>query len=444
MDKLTYWYFWLGEVFMMSTAYFLAYAFFVKCVLLSVYCGLIYLAICGIRCVLKLNPRASYNLWYILLLSLPLSSFGWNDGLKVSLYSLYYSPVLRTSVCAFGFVWLGFMCFCLMRQFHSAVEIKKRLAQASTYVDTKGIAKQAANAATLSSGRFEILVVDFIRSPVSYGVFKRFILLPDDFEQKYTDAELYLLLLHEMTHIKHHDTVKLRFMGLAECFVPVLRAVSSRFRQDCEMLCDNRVIGIRGDDVDAYGELMIRECSAQAAIRGLSFSDSYHAVKCRIEALYSFKPIKRNGAALTMLIAATLLLSGAWLGSHGSDWLVMCDAFNTEFTVFLYGDREDMNGYMLSPISDSICQASDGHLYVDTLALLEMLRPYTDEGIKISAITFETDSYAISGEGIHGGETYAYTMPFAELEQTENRYFVKALRSRGTNEYIYLFISHWL
>ena len=67
--------------------------------------------------------------------------------------------------------------------------------------------------------------------------------LPQGDAQRYTSAERDLLLLHEMRHIKNHDTVKVQWLTIAECVVWTRRAMRKGFIRDSEILCNNQGLG---------------------------------------------------------------------------------------------------------------------------------------------------------------------------------------------------------
>lgn len=437
----------------LSPIIFLLLAALIKCLLISFYCGAIYCAVHVIKKLLrkKMSVRANYYTWYALLLSLPLSSMAWNDVIKLPLYQMYYTE-WRVLLCSVAFVLLLLVIGQLVAQIITTFRIKQSILQTKPYDDGRALELKAAIAMGLRPEHIHIVIADFVQSPVSYGMFRKVILLPTNYTTRYSDDELYLLLLHEMAHIKNHDTVKLQCIGIAECVYWVLRLFRKPFRRDSEILCDNRVMSIQAGGTNAYGHLLVKECSAQTAVKGIGFSDSYHTVKSRLEALSTFRPEKHKLALFTVAVAIVLMLSFGQSYRKPAEWLTLNPAFNLEFDIYVMvaeGEGEFVE-YSREPlISDdmgSIYVVTDGELRVDQLALWQALQPYREEGIDVAEVWFHSVNYVIDTNLTYLENYTERSLLGSELAQVneENRYYTSVLPMRGLTEMIYLAAAHWL
>ena len=84
--------------------------------------------------------------------------------------------------------------------------------------------------------------------PLCASYFYRFrshIYKPSDFEMAFTPEEQAMMLAHEKQHIAQHDPLLFRLLAIAECvfwFCPPVHKAATLFRQDRELLCDERVL----------------------------------------------------------------------------------------------------------------------------------------------------------------------------------------------------------
>lgn len=493
---------------------FLLLTFMVKCLLISLYC----LAIFGVLWLIKhiakdrLSVRANYYSWYLLLLSFPLSRLAINDGMKLFFYDIFFRSasfditpesvemmMLITDIL-FSFrpflfiatlLWLMVVAIKYVRQVMTNIRLNRDINRQAQFHDKDGLKQKAAAAFVLRADKINIVAAAFIHSPVSYGIFRKTVLLPTDYNERYSTKELYLLLLHEMGHIKNHDTVKLQFIDILQCFIWPLRFMKKYFVRDSEILCDNRVLGVE-DECDAYGELMLRECSTKHVVRGLAFSDSFHTLKSRIEAIYSHAPEVHRIALLSVIVALTLCASAVSAAGHPASWLketredstINYDESRFEVSI-LYFDPEigsgiyGMPGYMTPSLSSgevveesstdstevaqnaetlamqSTYQYSDGELIVDKLTLYQYIMPYIEDGYEIIDVTFttlqpryvDTSRKSLFSESAGAGSLgkRLYSLPISELEQAtqENRYASFSCEETW-EERMYLFVAHWL
>lgn len=97
--------------------------------------------------------------------------------------------------------------------------------------------------------------------PAVTGVLRPRILLPADFEWRYTVQEQDLVLQHERLHVRRGDLVANALAASLRClfwFNPLLPPVLRRFRLDQELACDERVIARNPRARRPYGEAMLK------------------------------------------------------------------------------------------------------------------------------------------------------------------------------------------
>jgi len=109
-----------------------------------------------------------------------------------------------------------------------------------------------------------VYVVDRMRTPAVFGLFKPKILIPEDLLIELSESELKHVLLHEMSHIRRHDILAGAIaLGIAAVhwFNPLVWIIVRQFSADRELLCDRAVLRALGDSKQssrAYGSTLVR------------------------------------------------------------------------------------------------------------------------------------------------------------------------------------------
>lgn len=162
--------------------------------------------------------------------------------------------------------------------------------------------------------RVRLFVSREVAVPVTWGSWSPVIVFPDAAES-WSDDELRIALLHELTHVRRSDWL-LEIVARVACalywFHPGVWYVARRLHDDCELACDDGVLGsgIRASD---YASLLVRAAESLGQVRQSSASlalSRRHGLRARLAAIVdvnrSTVPIGRRwrfGAA-----AATLTL----------------------------------------------------------------------------------------------------------------------------------------
>ena len=119
----------------------------------------------------------------------------------------------------------------------------------------------------------KILVSSAVESPAVAGLWRPVLLLPANFEQAFSQAEIVLVLKHELMHLKRHDlpvNAVVCVLQAIHWFNPVIWFAAWRVRTDRESACDAQVLA--SDQTDCrndYGQALLKVQSAYCP-RGLS------------------------------------------------------------------------------------------------------------------------------------------------------------------------------
>ena len=131
----------------------------------------------------------------------------------------------------------------------------------------------------------KLVASDQVAGPLAFGLFKRYIAVPQDFTKTYSPAERDLAIAHEMAHHKSGDLFAnlLAFIVLClQWFNPVAWMSWNAFRFDQEAACDARVLVGKGAEERAiYGQAL-----ARTAFDGVpTFATALNSPKTIIERL---------------------------------------------------------------------------------------------------------------------------------------------------------------
>ncbi len=109
--------------------------------------------------------------------------------------------------------------------------------------------------------KIEVRRSDRIGSPLTYGVLRPVILLPSDTDL--TDTKRFeFILAHELTHIRHFDSLTKILLALAvslHWFNPAVWVLYRFFNRDMELACDEAVVRMFGADTRRDYALMLLE-----------------------------------------------------------------------------------------------------------------------------------------------------------------------------------------
>lgn len=155
--------------------------------------------------------------------------------------------------------------------------------------------------------------------PAVVGVLRPRIVLPKDFQQRYTPLERELVVAHERAHIAAFDAQINALAAFVQClmwFNPLAHVARAALRVDQELACDARVLRGRAHQRRAYAEAMLKtQLAAHAVPLGCQWPPSgAKPLKQRIAMLASPapKPVRRAAGAAFCALAIAASGVSAW------------------------------------------------------------------------------------------------------------------------------------
>lgn len=146
-----------------------------------------------------------------------------------------------------------------------------------------------------------------VSSPLTYGILRPVILLPEDMERSDESALTYILT-HEFIHIRRLDGVAKLMFAAALCvhwFNPLAWILYILANRDLELSCDEAVLNtLSGREKASYALTLINMEEARSRCLSLYSHFSKLAIEERIEAIMKYK----KGTVLAAVLAAALVL----------------------------------------------------------------------------------------------------------------------------------------
>lgn len=150
--------------------------------------------------------------------------------------------------------------------------------------------------------------------PAALGLLRPRIVVPSDFDTRYSAAQRVLMQLHERTHIRRGDLHVNAGVALLRCvfwFNPLVHIAARHFRHDQELACDQHVVARHPQQRRAYGEAMLHtQLASQPLPIGCHWGFG-HPLKERIEMLKQPKPPRARLACGTGLVLVLAAATGA-------------------------------------------------------------------------------------------------------------------------------------
>lgn len=251
----------------------------------------------------------------------------------------------------------------------------------------------------------EVRVSDLSHSPYTIGVLRPYIVLPVDYESRYGEKELDMVLLHEATHIRCCHNLLFFLASLVTCVFwlnPIVHYSARVFQTDLEIFCDGIVAGRR--DVVEYGRLILKSTVGMESPAGLlqrvNFFFSKSECRSRIILLSEYREAfrKRRKAVFRIAGLTVFVMLAAVIG--GSRFFV--GGGNGIEAVFVIDDADERRLAQI-PVSDEdieriVTEETDAKIVVDTKALRDRIRA---EGYETGVVAVWYDVYRF-GPGLSG------------------------------------------
>ena len=198
------------------------------------------------------------------------------------------------------------------------------LGGAALYLAIHWLRHQRFMAEALANGRplmkaavpYDVVASASVEGPLATGLIHPLILVPEDFEQRFTPEQQHLALLHEQSHHRRGDIWASLAAMLITAFLwfnPFAHMALRAFRRDMEAACDARVVASAGQGTASpYAETILRSV-IRPAPRSLCALTAVDELKGRLMMLDKTHGPARKLAGLT--VAAGLTLSGVALAA---------------------------------------------------------------------------------------------------------------------------------
>ncbi|MFO6497125.1 MULTISPECIES: BlaR1 family beta-lactam sensor/signal transducer [Bacillus] len=233
-----------------------------------------------------------------------------------------------------------------------------------------------------------------IKSPITFGVIRPYIILPKDISMFSAD-EMKCVLLHELYHCKRKDMLINYFLCLSTIvywFNPLVWYLSREIKTEMEISCDFAVLKKIDQTLHLkYGEVILKFASLKQRTSPLlaasEFSSSYKHVKRRIVTITKFQaesPLLKVKSALVFAIVAAVILAGipsvSILAMHKEtysfsntnvdykDYSTFFDKFSGSFVLF-DSDRKKYTIYNKKESTTRFAPASTYKVFSALLAL---------------------------------------------------------------------------
>jgi bla regulator protein BlaR1 len=154
-------------------------------------------------------------------------------------------------------------------------------------------------------------------SPGVVGCLRPMIVVPADFDSRYTPDEQALILAHERTHIRRGDLIANAVWSAIQCllwFNPLAHLATSRYRFDQELACDATTLKNRSRFRRTYAAALLKTLSLETTLPLGSSWQAIHPLKGRILSLQvrAMTPGRLGIGYALVVIVSTGLALGAW------------------------------------------------------------------------------------------------------------------------------------
>lgn len=220
--------------------------------------------------------------------------------------------VTANSAQAFDFTLAIWLCGTIIAAVFFAVSYRKSIK--SFRLAEKLILQAESSVIPKSLRGVQIKKCGKINAPLTYGIFRPVILLPESFD--FSDkAALDFVIAHESIHIKRLDGLKKLVLAAAACihwFNPLVWVMLVLANRDIELSCDEAVVKRFGNDFKSdYAMALIRLEERKSHFSPLISHFSKNAIEERIISVMKLKKTTAAGmiAALALITAAATVFA---------------------------------------------------------------------------------------------------------------------------------------
>ncbi|WP_342772291.1 BlaR1 family beta-lactam sensor/signal transducer [Bacillus yapensis] len=291
-----------------------------------------------------LAAKWHYNIWYFLLIALSLpffpthifkfdqlfwdhsqgsssgssftqsgnqmtNSYNWVQDFSVSVHRTDLSFISQVLVA----IWIGGMLIASLMTIHAWLSIRKIRRSSIDLKDEKYLLlfKECQRRLGISK-QIKVTTSPLVSSPMTFGLWQTYIVLPTRCEQWLTMKEMEYIFLHELNHYKSRDILINYVMVIYQIiywFNPLIWVAFREMRLDREIACDTAVLkSLDTDSYSEYGNTIINFIDRSIRKRTFSLATqlngSKEQIKKRIERIADFAPETKELKWRSVLIFA--------------------------------------------------------------------------------------------------------------------------------------------
>lgn len=182
--------------------------------------------------------------------------------------------------------------------------------------------RMRARASVHAVGPVQVIASDNATGPLAFGVWRKYVAFPHDFEARYDEDERNLALAHELTHHARGDLIAnwVALVVLAlHWFNPIAWYAFRAFRADQEMACDAQVLAGRDPALrHAYGRAIVKSAHG-GAVSPACHLHTINDLKGRLKMLSSASKKSKLRMAAGGVAVAALTIAGLGLSASGTE-----------------------------------------------------------------------------------------------------------------------------
>lgn len=174
---------------------------------------------------------------------------------------------------------------------------------------------------TILAGHVRLIRAAGATGPMAFGIWRKYVAFPSDFEDRYDEQERALALAHELGHHARGDLIAnwaaLIVLAL-HWFNPLAWRAYRAFRADQEMACDALVLAGRPEALrHAYGRAIVKSAHG-GAVSAACHLHTINELKGRLKMLTNHKKTPHGRAIAGRAGVAGLILAGLALTASSS------------------------------------------------------------------------------------------------------------------------------
>lgn len=273
-------------------------------------------------------------------------------------------------------------------------------------------------------------------TPLTIGIFRPKIVMPEVMVKEYSQKDLQTILLHEKTHIQLGHLLFYFLWDILRVILwlnPFLTIGTRYFREDMEEICDLVTIQRSRRKAYTYGQLLIKSMKVLQAenedfnmFATFAGDKEYQNIRQRVIRIAQYKPYRQIAAVSTWIAAALCIAAtGIWINNISYGRNIVNDAISTHGF-----DGENVTFYDTNDELQQMISYDGNFVYVDREAFESYLQENNAKGDIIIVFGGFYKLPGVGGIGCHcyyefGSKEQVVRIPY---ENPTNDWRVKLLK----------------